>query len=300
MARLRNGGRTLARPSYNRPMQGIVRPARRPPGWVAPGPPPAPPADHLALGPHAGEDLCYLSGDWRILQRLDGHRWSLDDLMTAWVAADECAADPPPSIVDVGCGIGAVLLMMAWRFPEARLVGVEAQPLSVDLARRSVAWNGIEQRCDVRLGDLRDPTTVPEAGCFALVTGTPPYLALGTATESQRPQWGPCHFEHRGGLEAYCTAAGRVMAPDGRFVLCAAVRDDARMRAGAAAADLRVVRRLEVVPRAGKAALFAVYALRRLDRSEAVRVDPPVVVRDVLGHRTESYQRVRRDMGLPP
>ena len=281
-------------------MRGIVRPARRPAGWVVPGPPPAPPPDHLALGPHAGEDLCYLTGDWRILQRLDGHRWSLDDLVTAWVAADECAADPPPWIADLGCGIGAVVLMMAWRFPQARLVGVEAQDLSVDLARRSVMWNGIAERCEVRLGDLRDPTAIPEIGWFALVTGTPPYLPPGTATESQRPQWASCHFEHRGGIEAYCRAAVRVMGPDGRFVLCAAARDDARMRAGAAAADLRIVRRLDVVPRAGKSALFAVYVLRGIDRCEPLRVHPPLVVRDARGHRTDSYQRVRRDMGLPP
>jgi len=281
-------------------MSGIVRPARRPPGWVAPGPPPAPPANHPAVGPQAGEDLCFLSGDWRILQRVDGHRWSLDDLVTAWVAADECAADPPHSIADLGCGIGAVLMMMAWRFPQARLVGVEAQDLSVDLARRSVTWNGINDRCEVRLGDLRDPTVVPETGLFALVTGTPPYLPPGTATQSKRPQRSPCHFEHRGGIDAYCVAAARVMAPAGRFVLCAAARDDARMRAGAAAAQLGIVRRIEVVPRAGKAALFAVYVLRGIDRSEPVRIDPPLVVRDALAQRTEAYQCVRHDMGLPP
>ena len=280
-------------------MRGIVRPARRPPGWVGPGPPPAPPPDHLALGPRADEDLCYLTGDWRILQRLDGHRWSLDDLVTAWVAADECAADPPPRIADLGCGIGAVMLMMAWRFPRARLVGVEAQDLSVDLARRSVMWNGIEARCEVRCGDLRDSTIIPGAGRFDLVTGTPPYLRPGTATESQRPQWGPCHFEHRGGIDAYCAAAARVMAPDGRFVVCAAARDDARMRAGAAAADLTIVRRLAVVPRAGKPALFAVYVLRRTSGT-AQRSDPTLEVRDAHGHRTAAYQRLRRDMGMPP
>ena len=61
---------------------GIVRPARRPPGWAAPGPRPG--RERVELGPRPGEDLCFLAGDWRILQRLGGHRWSLDDLVTAW------------------------------------------------------------------------------------------------------------------------------------------------------------------------------------------------------------------------
>jgi tRNA1(Val) A37 N6-methylase TrmN6 len=41
-------------------------------------------------------------------------------------------------VLDLGCGIGSVLLMLAWRFPDAAVVGVEAQALSLDLARRSI------------------------------------------------------------------------------------------------------------------------------------------------------------------
>ncbi len=63
-------------------IQGIVRPARRPPGWVAPGPRPVTPQGRPELWPGPGEDLCYLAGDFRILQRLDGHRWSADDLLS--------------------------------------------------------------------------------------------------------------------------------------------------------------------------------------------------------------------------
>src|SRR6187455_1851685 len=88
---------------------GIVRRARRPPGWVAPGPRPSRAHD---VAPRPGEDLCYLAGEWRILQRVDGHRWSLDDLVTAWVAFDECAPSPPDRLVDLGCGIGTVLLLL--------------------------------------------------------------------------------------------------------------------------------------------------------------------------------------------
>src|SRR5262245_12293001 len=124
-------------------MLGIVRPARRPPDWKCAGPLPATGAwSRPDLQPRADEDLCHLSGDWRILQRIDGKRWSLDDLVTAWLAADELRDTPPRRAADLGCGIGSVLMMIAWRFPSARVVGVEAQEVSVGLARRSLAWNG--------------------------------------------------------------------------------------------------------------------------------------------------------------
>jgi tRNA1(Val) A37 N6-methylase TrmN6 len=277
------------------PSAGIVRAPRRPSGWRAPGPrPPGAPA----LGPRAGEDLCYLAGDWRILQRLDGHRWSLDDLVTAWYAARAVAERPPRRMLDLGCGIGTVLLLLAWRFPEAHGVGVEAQDVSVDLARRSLAWNGVAGRCAVGLADLREAGAVPERASFDLVTGTPPYLPPGTATASARVQCGPCHLEYRGGIEVYCDAAVRALAPGGRFVVCHSV--PARVECAAAAAGLALVRRRDVVPRAGKRPLFAVHVLERSAEAGQLAIEPPLVVRDADGARTAEFRALRADMGMPP
>ena len=272
---------------------GIVRPARRPPGWVSPGPtPPGPTGPEL--WPQDGEDLCYLAGDWRILQRTDGHRYSLDDLVTAHYATT--VAEAPVRPLDLGCGIGSVLLFVAWRFPSATCVGVEAQAVSAAMARRSVAWNGAHERVEVRLGDFRDPTVI--AGAFDLVTGTPPYFPRGTGVESDRLQRGPCRFEHRGGVEAYCAAAARLLAPGAPFVACAPSNQHARVHAAASAAGLHLFRWRDVVPRAGKAPLFSVFAMRR--EAGPVVVDPPLVVRDERGQRTEDFIALRAAMGMPP
>ncbi len=279
---------------------GVVRRARRPVGWSAPGPPPGGTTEDGRLGPRPGEDLCYLAGDWRILQRLDGQRWSLDDLVTAWCAAEETLAAPPTSLLDLGCGIGAVLMLLAWRLPRARAVGIEAQAVSVDLARRSLAWNGAADRSAVVHGDLRDPAVLPPGAAFDLVTGTPPYLRPGTATPSRRTQCGPAHLELRGGIEAYCLAAARWLAPGGRFVACAAAAQLRRVSEAATAAGLHVTRRLEVIPRAGKAALFSVHVMRRGRSASSPALDPPLVVRDAAGQRTPAFRALRERMGMPP
>jgi len=276
---------------------GIVRVPRRPGAWCAPGPPPAAPADRPDVWPQAGEDLCHLSGDWRILQYLRGHRWSLDDLVTAWFAAERMTA-APARFADLGCGIGAVLLLLAWRFPAACGVGVEAQEASAALARRSLAWNGAEDRCAVRGGDLRDAAVLSGDG-FDLVTGTPPYLPPGSARAPTRALQAACHIEQRGGIEDYCRAAARLLAPAGRFVVCHAAAQVARTERAATDAGLRIDARVEVVPRAGKAALFAVYAMRRAGDAPAACVLPPLVVRDACGQWTAEFRAVRRAMGMP-
>lgn len=281
------------------PAAGIVRTARRPSGWRAPGPRPAAAPDP-ALGPRPGEDLCYLAGDWRIFQQVAGHRWSLDDLVTAWVATEAMAERPPARFLDLGCGIGTVLMLVAWRFPEATGIGIEAQAASVDLARRSLAWNGAASRCDVRHGDFRDAVVLPDGRGFDLVTGTPPYLTPGHATASHRTQCGPCHFEERGGVEEYCARAADLLAPAGRFVMCAAAFQDARVRDGCAAASLIVEHGLVVVPRAGKQPLFTVYVMRRTAPGGITAALPPLlVVRDRAGQWTPEFRALRATMGMP-
>jgi tRNA1(Val) A37 N6-methylase TrmN6 len=88
--------------------------------------------------------------------------------------------------IDLGCGIGSVLMMLAWCFPQSewKSVGIEAQLLSAQLARRSLAYNGAAERVQVRHMDLRETVQVSEyKGAFDLVTGTPPYFNVEFKTK---------------------------------------------------------------------------------------------------------------------
>jgi tRNA1Val (adenine37-N6)-methyltransferase len=280
----------------------MTRAPRRPEGWVAPGPPPRGAQGRPELAPGPDEDLSLLSGDWRVFQQRRGHRWSLDDLVTAEVAASS-VPHPPALALDMGCGIGSVLMMVAWRFPETRVVGIEAQELSFGMARRSLAYNGADDRCDVRLGDLREPAMLPEGPVFELVTGTPPYFPIGEGIQSDKPQAGPCRFEHRGGVEDYCAAAARAMAPGGVFVMCAASGEAPRVREGAKAAALDVTAVREIVPREGKPPLVTVFTLRHArapnDGGHWPDTTTLLVVRDTKGAWTPEFAGVRRAMGMP-
>src|SRR5687768_16487486 len=127
----------------------------------------------------AGESLDRLTPGWKIFQLERGHRFSTDDLVTAWRAT--LAVPAASRILDLGCGIGAVGLSALWRLaPEATMIGLEAQEVSADLARRTVSLNGLESRVKVLDGDLRNPAALPAGATFPLVTGSPPYLPLGT------------------------------------------------------------------------------------------------------------------------
>jgi tRNA1Val (adenine37-N6)-methyltransferase len=282
------------------PLGGVVRAARRPAGWLATGPAPVIPDQLGALWPGPGEDLCWLAGNWRILQRTDGHRTSLDDLLTAHLAVALMEERPPLRCLDLGCGIGSVLLFLAWKFSQARLLGIEAQEVSGALATRSIAWNGIGDRATVVVDDFRSAEVLKKEACFDLITGTPPYFPVGDGPESDRVQRAPCRFEHRGGIEDYCRAAAAKLAPGAPFVACEAWRQRGRVEAAAEAAGLRLVRWQEIVPREGKQPLLCIFAMRTRGHEEPLRVLPPLVVRDASGRRTPAFKVVRTAMGMPP
>lgn len=271
---------------------------RRPAGWDPPGPQPRGAAGRPELVPTDEEDLSFLCGDFRIFQRKVGHRWSLDDFATAVVAIEEGRSRRVERLLDLGCGIGSVLLMTTWAFPAARGVGIEAQDVSIGLARRSIAYDGVDDRVTLIHGDLRDEA--PRLGeRFDLVTGTPPYLPMGHGEVSQRTQRGPAFFEMRGGIEDYARAAAAVLAPGGVFVACAGVQPIDRGLAAAAAAGLVATRHVEVVPRAGKPVLFTVTAMVHPEDATALRRER-FAVRDAAGHITPEMHRAREVVGMPP
>ncbi len=122
---------------------------------------------HPNLGPpwlpiNPGEQLCNLVGRWRILQRVGSHRWTTDDLVTAYVAAttflssskivqQESSSRRNIRYLDLGTGNASVLQMTLWyllssdqlqKSPyQLKAFGVEARTEAVGLARRSLSFN---------------------------------------------------------------------------------------------------------------------------------------------------------------
>ncbi|HAP77083.1 MAG TPA: SAM-dependent methyltransferase [Acidimicrobiaceae bacterium] len=233
-----------------------------------------------------------------VFQRRDGHRFSSDDMMTAFVAAEVCPA--PTTVLDLGCGLGSVLLHLAWTMPAAALVGVEAQAVSFALLQRNIAHNDFGSRVTVYHGDLRDPAVRARiGGPYDLVTGTPPYFPPSTATDALDRQRAYARVEYRGGVEAYIATGAGALADDGWMVLCGDADAVHRTSAAAEQYGLALVSETVVLPRAGRAPLFSVWVLRHRDAAgHAGCATRRVALRDEHGDRTATAKALKAFSGF--
>jgi tRNA1(Val) A37 N6-methylase TrmN6 len=124
-----------------------------------------------------------LGGRVRLYQPRQGYRVAIDPVFLA-AAVPVVRGD---RVLDVGCGVGAASLCVAFREPGCRISAVEANRDLVRLAVENVSANAMGGRIDVMVGDLVRPPSRLAPGSFHHVMANPPYLEDGQATPSPIP-----------------------------------------------------------------------------------------------------------------
>ena len=272
-------------------------------GWAKPGI--VPPGLSAGLETASDETLDAISGHFRLFQLRDGHRFSTDDILTAWYGTSWCPS--ARTALDLGSGIGTVGMISAWRLPGASFVTVEAQKDSVRLARKSAQYNGLTGRYEIREGDFREKDILRPDETFDLITGSPPYFPTETGIKSEHPQKLACRFELRGTVADYCSTAARHLAAGG-FFACVFPYEPAqlaRVQAGAREAGLVIVRQRPVIFREGDPPLVGLFGLMKSDDlpewfCSYTWTEPPLTIRTRDGKIHPEYSAVKLAIGFPP
>jgi tRNA1(Val) A37 N6-methylase TrmN6 len=211
-------------------------------------------------------------------------------------------------------------MIAAGRLPGATVVTIEAQDESVRLARKSVAYNGLEARYEIRHGDFRDQgasnlsagasakvedAPLREDERFDLVLGSPPYFPLDAGIHGDHPQKVACRFELRGDIADYASVAARHLAPGGVFACVFPEEQRERIERAAQRAELCIVRRRPVVFKEGEPALVGLFLMMaRHDLPETMReqtwLEPALVIRTADGRVHPEYSAVKLAIGFPP
>ena len=109
---------------------------------------------------------------YRIIQNPEKFCFGMDAVLLSGFAR----AKKHENCLDLGCGNGIIPILMEAKTAGNHFTGLEIQPGSADMARRSVALNDLQDRIDIVEGDIKDASKIFGASSFHVVTTNPPYM----------------------------------------------------------------------------------------------------------------------------
>lgn len=152
-----------------------------------------------------------LGGRVLIRQPAQGYRVAIDPIFLA-ASID---VQENESVLDIGAGVGAASLCLAYRVPGCKVVGLELQRSNVRLAMENIALNNMRGRVEVLMGDLLQPPPRLAGGTFSHVMANPPYLEEYRANPSATPHKQVSHTEGHVSLEQWARFALLMARPKG-------------------------------------------------------------------------------------
>ena len=184
----------------------------------------------------------FFGGRLKVLQKEKGYRFSIDSLLLA----DFVTLKKSDRVVDLGTGSGIIALILALRFPEASIAEIEIQEDLADMAGRSVALNGLEDRIKVYPGDVKKVRKLLGPQSFDAAVFNPPYRRLNSGRINPDSERAVARHELRGTIDDFLASSRYLLKDSGRvYVIYPAARGVqliARMRGnGIEPKRLRVV-----------------------------------------------------------
>lgn len=122
-------------------------------------------------------------------------------------------------VLDLGTGTGIIPILMAAKTPADHLTGLEIQEESADMARRSVAYNDLEDRIDIVTGDIKDASRLFGASSFDVITTNPPYMIADHGLVNPDEAKALARHEIKCTLEDVISQSAKVLRPGGHFFM---------------------------------------------------------------------------------
>ncbi len=118
-------------------------------------------------------DLLNYNG-YKIIQRTDGFNFSLDSVLLANFAT---VNKKVKKVVDLGCGNAPIPMILTTKTP-AKIIGVDIQETSCDLAKRSVDLNDLSDQIEIICDNYKNIHKKLGHDAFDLVICNPPYFKV--------------------------------------------------------------------------------------------------------------------------
>lgn len=152
---------------------------------------------------------------YRIIQDPNRFCFGMDAVLLSGFAA----AKQGDHVLDLGTGTGIIPILMEAKTGAEHLTALEIQPESADMARRSVALNGLEDKITVVTGDIKDAGEIFPKSSFEVITSNPPYMIGQHGLVNPHGEKAIARHEILCTLEDVIKNAAALLTPGGHFYM---------------------------------------------------------------------------------
>lgn len=126
---------------------------------------------------------------------------------------------PGEKALDLGTGTGIIPILLEAKTGGEHFTGLEIQPESADMARRSVRLNHLEERIDIVTGDIKEASKLFGASSFEVVTTNPPYMIGQHGIKNPEDAKAIARHEILCDLDDILRESAKLLKPQGRFYM---------------------------------------------------------------------------------
>jgi len=150
-------------------------------------------------------------GQLKVFQHKKGYRFSIDALLLSHFITLKTRSQ----VMELGCGCGINLLILAKRYPKLKFTGLELQKSLALLATKNVQINHLEKNIKIIGGDAREIRNIFPMNYFESVLFNPPYRKLNSGRVNPHPEKAIARHEINGSLEDFLKAARYLLKETG-------------------------------------------------------------------------------------
>ena len=160
------------------------------------------------------DDLQY--NGLKIIQNKSGFCFGIDAVLLANFAKNMKRKD---MVVDLCTGTGIIPILLSGKTNAKKIIGVEIQGESAEMAKRSVELNSLQGRVEIINEDLKNLKHIIEAGSVDTVTVNPPYMKAGSAIVNDKNKMSIARHEVCCTLDDVIKEAARILKTNGELFM---------------------------------------------------------------------------------
>lgn len=152
---------------------------------------------------------------YRIIQNKNGFCFGSDAVLLSSFAS----VKPGERVLDIGTGTGIIPILMEAKNNCGSYVGLDIQKSSIEMAKRSVALNHLEDKIQMECLDVKEAAAFFGAASFQVVTTNPPYMTEHHGIANPQEPKAIARHELKCCLEDILENASKVLTDHGRFYM---------------------------------------------------------------------------------